>query len=71
MAGKFVVCLTHAKNDTDKATVRDACRAFWLEHVIAGVPPAADGKSNEWGYVACDGDILLGSVSRPSTSMMR
>lgn len=28
------------------------------------VPPAADGRSNEWGYVACEGDLLLGSVCR-------
>ncbi len=28
------------------------------------VPPAVDGRSNEWGYVACDGDLLLGSVCR-------
>jgi len=44
------------------------CRALdartGQQKLAVTVPPAADGRSNEWGYVACEGDLLLGSVCR-------
>jgi len=38
------------------------------QKLVFTVPPMADGRSNEWGYVACDGDLLLGSVCRPGAA---
>jgi outer membrane protein assembly factor BamB len=34
------------------------------QRLLLTVPSVADGRSNEWGYIACDDNILLGSVSR-------
>jgi outer membrane protein assembly factor BamB len=32
------------------------------------VPKAADGKPRDWGYVACVGDLLVGSTTKPGAS---
>ena len=40
------------------------------QKLALSVPLAPDGSSNEWGYLACDRDVLVGSVS-PSGAAFR
>jgi len=50
----------------------DRCHAFdpgtGKEEKVFSIPPAGADNGAEWGYLACVGDVLLGSASRPDPS---
>lgn len=53
-------------SDDDKQFVLDAVRAFWYDHVLAGVMPAADGRTPTtqaikaaWGDIEDADDVML------------
>jgi hypothetical protein len=44
--------------------------AGWLQSVAAiPAPPQADGTPGVWGYIACDGETLFGSLARPEVKV--